>query len=169
RRAASRSSTSPGCWDSCSPSGLSASSRQLRSSCSATCASASASGPSSRPLLRPSRCCCAGSCSTACSRSPGRPRCSGICCPTCARRSASFDFPPDVPRRDFLVGGGRQAVEARPRGYLMTGLYERTPPGVGHNSPPTEDKEGKWERWSRKRTFVRALEGTYSDVYKQLL
>ena len=51
----------------------------------------------------------------------------------------------------------------------MTGLYERTLPGPGHNSPPTEDKEGKWERWSRKRTFVRALEGTYSDVYKQLL
>src|ERR1700720_2964925 len=51
----------------------------------------------------------------------------------------------------------------------MTGLYERAAPGPGHNSPPTEDKEGKWERWSRKRVFVRALEGTYSDVYKGLL
>ena len=51
----------------------------------------------------------------------------------------------------------------------MTGLYERTPPGPGHNQAPTEDKEGKWERWSKKRVFVRALEGTYSDVYKGLL
>ncbi len=51
----------------------------------------------------------------------------------------------------------------------MTGLYERTAPGPGHNQPPTEDKEGKWERWSKKRVFVRALEGTYSDVYKGLL
>ena len=50
----------------------------------------------------------------------------------------------------------------------MTGLYERTP-GQGHNQPPTEDKEGKWERWSKKRVFVRQLEGTYSDVYKSLL
>ena len=50
----------------------------------------------------------------------------------------------------------------------MTGLYERTP-GQGHNQPPTEDKEGKWERWSKKRVFVRQLEGTYGDVYKSLL
>jgi len=50
----------------------------------------------------------------------------------------------------------------------MTGLYDRTP-GQGHNLPPTEDKEGKWERWSKKRTFVRALEGTYSHMYKQLI
>jgi hypothetical protein len=50
----------------------------------------------------------------------------------------------------------------------MTGLYEQTP-GTGHNLPPTEDREGKWERWSKKRVFVRQLEGTYSDVYKSLL
>jgi gentisate 1,2-dioxygenase len=50
----------------------------------------------------------------------------------------------------------------------MTGLYEQTP-GQGHNRPPVEDKEGKWERWSKKRTFVRELAGTYSDVYKTLL
>ena len=50
----------------------------------------------------------------------------------------------------------------------MTGLYEQSP-GQGHNRPPVEDKEGKWERWSKKRTFVRELAGTYSDVYKSLL
>ena len=50
----------------------------------------------------------------------------------------------------------------------MTGLYEQAP-GQGHNRPPVEDKEGKWERWSKKRTFVRELAGTYSDVYKTLL
>jgi len=36
-------------------------------------------------------------------------------------------------------------------------------PGVaGHN------KEVVWERWQKKRTFVRALEGTYGEVYKEL-
>ena len=30
-------------------------------------------------------------------------------------------------------------------------------PGVGHNQPVEE--EVVWERWSKKRTFVRALEG----------
>jgi hypothetical protein len=37
----------------------------------------------------------------------------------------------------------------------MTGLYDSAP-GQGHNRPPETDPEGKWERWSRKRTFVRA-------------
>ena len=37
-------------------------------------------------------------------------------------------------------------------------------PGVGHNAP----KEVVWERWQKKRTFVRALEGTYGEVYKSL-
>jgi len=33
-------------------------------------------------------------------------------------------------------------------------------PGTsGHN------KEVVWERWQKKRTFVRALEGTYGEVY----
>ena len=34
----------------------------------------------------------------------------------------------------------------------------------GHNQP----KEVVWERWTKKRTFVRALEGTYGEVYKSL-
>jgi quercetin dioxygenase-like cupin family protein len=37
-------------------------------------------------------------------------------------------------------------------------------PGVGHNAP----KEVVWDRWQKKRTFVRALEGTYGEVYKSL-
>jgi quercetin dioxygenase-like cupin family protein len=37
-------------------------------------------------------------------------------------------------------------------------------PGVGHNQP-----EVVWERWVKKRTFVRALEGTYSDLQSGLL
>ncbi len=36
--------------------------------------------------------------------------------------------------------------------------------GPGHNQP----KEVVWDRWQRKRTFVRALEGTYGEVYKSL-
>ncbi|HEY4136333.1 MAG TPA: cupin domain-containing protein [Alphaproteobacteria bacterium] len=34
----------------------------------------------------------------------------------------------------------------------------------GHN----QGKEVVWERWQKKRTFVRALEGTYGEVYKSL-
>jgi mannose-6-phosphate isomerase-like protein (cupin superfamily) len=34
-------------------------------------------------------------------------------------------------------------------------------PETGHNKPV-------WERWQKKRTFVRALEGTYGEVYKSL-
>lgn len=34
----------------------------------------------------------------------------------------------------------------------------------GHN----QNKEVVWERWQKKRTFVRALEGTYGEVYKSL-
>jgi quercetin dioxygenase-like cupin family protein len=34
-------------------------------------------------------------------------------------------------------------------------------PGAGHNQPKVV-----WERWQKKRTFVRALEGTYSDLQK---
>jgi quercetin dioxygenase-like cupin family protein len=37
------------------------------------------------------------------------------------------------------------------------------PGEAGHNA-----KEVVWERWQKKRTFVRALEGTYGDVYKDL-
>ena len=32
---------------------------------------------------------------------------------------------------------------------------------AGHNRPV-------WDRWQKKRTFVRALEGTYGEVYKSL-
>ena len=55
----------------------------------------------------------------------------------------------------------------------MTGMLEHETPGLGHNKPSEEDadeiKHGKWERWSKKRTFVRALEGTYSHLYKKLI
>jgi quercetin dioxygenase-like cupin family protein len=53
----------------------------------------------------------------------------------------------------------------------MTGLYDRTP-GKGHNQPPHDhahDHEGIWERWSKNRVFVRALEGTYSNLYQALV
>jgi mannose-6-phosphate isomerase-like protein (cupin superfamily) len=59
----------------------------------------------------------------------------------------------------------------------MTGLYDskpgqkpgdvlEAPPGIGHNDQPNEIA---WERWGKKRTFVRALEGTYGDLTKALL
>src|SRR5207248_10254658 len=55
----------------------------------------------------------------------------------------------------------------------MTGMLEHESPGLGHNKPSEQDadeiKHGKWERWAKKRTFVRALEGTYSHLYKKLL
>src|SRR5262249_30801686 len=53
----------------------------------------------------------------------------------------------------------------------MTGLYEQTP-GIGHNLPregEEEEKHQRWDRWAKKRTFVRSLEGTYSHLYKQLV
>jgi hypothetical protein len=40
----------------------------------------------------------------------------------------------------------------------MTGLYDRTP-GHGHNHPHDYDDDEIWERWSKKRVFVRQLEG----------
>jgi len=39
----------------------------------------------------------------------------------------------------------------------MTDLYDRKPPGPGHNQPEEEKKEVVWERWDRKRIFVREL------------
>ena len=55
----------------------------------------------------------------------------------------------------------------------MTGLYDRTP-GVGHNHPhdhsrELENENQQWDRWAKKRTFVRALTGTYSHLYKELV
>src|SRR5215213_1621360 len=52
----------------------------------------------------------------------------------------------------------------------MTGVIEA--PGMGHNQPDPlemEKKHQKWDRWAKKRTFVRALEGTYSHLYKTLV
>ncbi|MDE2474687.1 MAG: cupin domain-containing protein [Alphaproteobacteria bacterium] len=40
-----------------------------------------------------------------------------------------------------------------------------TAPGTGHN----REKPVVWERWQKKRTFVRALEGTYSELTRNLL
>ena len=40
--------------------------------------------------------------------------------------------------------------------------------GLGHNVPPGDKQEVVWERWSKKRTFVRALEGTYGELKEEL-
>ena len=51
----------------------------------------------------------------------------------------------------------------------MTGLYEQKP-GPGHNLADEDKPENqRWERWSKKRVFVRQLEGTYSHLYKALI
>lgn len=42
---------------------------------------------------------------------------------------------------------------------------ERSEPGPGHNRA----KEVVWERWQKKRTFVRALEGTYGELQQGLM
>ncbi|MDP6173167.1 MAG: cupin domain-containing protein [Rhodospirillales bacterium] len=39
---------------------------------------------------------------------------------------------------------------------------------VGHNLPSDAEHEAKFERWSKKRTFVRALEGTYGALMEEL-
>lgn len=39
--------------------------------------------------------------------------------------------------------------------------------GVGHNSGEVREKV-VWERWTKKRTFVRALEGTYGELKDEL-
>jgi len=39
---------------------------------------------------------------------------------------------------------------------------------IGHNQISDEEHEAKFERWSKKRTFVRALEGTYGDLVEEL-
>ena len=40
---------------------------------------------------------------------------------------------------------------------------------VGHNSQISDaEHEAKFERWSKKRTFVRALEGTYGELVEEL-
>jgi mannose-6-phosphate isomerase-like protein (cupin superfamily) len=69
---------------------------------------------------------------------------------------------------------GRRRLPSRSGqgGAGMTGMYEQVRPGIGHNQPDEyaeEKKHQRWERWAKKRTFVRALEGTYSHLYKALL
>lgn len=39
--------------------------------------------------------------------------------------------------------------------------------GIGHNQGP-EKEPVVWERWTKKRVFVRALEGTYGNLIKDL-
>ena len=39
---------------------------------------------------------------------------------------------------------------------------------VAETGAKTGKDEVVWERWSKKRTFVRALEGTYGDLMKEL-
>ncbi|MFP6736579.1 MAG: cupin domain-containing protein [Rhodospirillales bacterium] len=39
---------------------------------------------------------------------------------------------------------------------------------IGHNVISDQAHEKKFERWSKKRTFVRALEGTYGELVEQL-
>ena len=67
----------------------------------------------------------------------------------------------------------------------MTGLYDRKPgdaasapsaePALpdhlhGHEHGAASDEPPvTWERWQKKRTFVRALEGTYGDLTQSLL
>ena len=40
--------------------------------------------------------------------------------------------------------------------------------GLGHNSGEGKREEVVWERWTKKRVFVRALEGTYGDLVREL-
>jgi len=80
--------------------------------------------------------------------------------------------PIDLTRtRDKVLTTATGAAAAASAGSTdMTGILET--PGAGHNQPDAEDAEKEnqhWDRWAKKRTFVRALEGTYSHMYKQLI
>jgi quercetin dioxygenase-like cupin family protein len=45
-----------------------------------------------------------------------------------------------------------------------------TPRDLRNERPHDLDAENQnWERWAKKRTFVRALEGTYSHLYQSLI
>lgn len=47
--------------------------------------------------------------------------------------------------------------------------HHRVASMMGHNSTLSDaEHEAKFERWSKKRTFVRALEGTYSHLVRDL-
>jgi hypothetical protein len=45
---------------------------------------------------------------------------------------------------------------------------EQSAPTAGHNSINDGKEEVVWERWTRKRVFVRALEGTYGELVNDL-
>ena len=45
-------------------------------------------------------------------------------------------------------------------------LAEQEHAGAGHNSA-AQREEVVWERWTKKRTFVRALEGTYGELVRE--
>src|SRR5687768_12753263 len=61
---------------------------------------------------------------------------------------------------------GREApVEENERPGAGTPAQDDAP-GLGHNS--TAQEPAVWERWTKKRTFVRALEGTYGELYQEL-
>ena len=51
----------------------------------------------------------------------------------------------------------------------MTGMIEDSRPGpqLSRTAEGAEKENQHWERWAKKRTFVRALEGTYSHLYKR--
>ena len=47
-------------------------------------------------------------------------------------------------------------------------MSELEPAGAGHNSSAMAKEEVVWERWTKKRVFVRALEGTYGELVREL-
>ena len=46
--------------------------------------------------------------------------------------------------------------------------YHRVFSLIGHNQISDEEHKARFERWSKKRTFVRALEGTYGELVEEL-
>ncbi len=52
------------------------------------------------------------------------------------------------------------------KGKTPGGIEASVTPGPGHNKP---HDEVVWDRWQRKRRFVRALEGTYDDLQRRVL
>ncbi len=69
----------------------------------------------------------------------------------------------------------------------MTGLYDKTnPENHADDTPQVHDHHhhdhehvpygrnhpepgANWDRWAKERVFVRALKGTYSNLYEQLI
>jgi mannose-6-phosphate isomerase-like protein (cupin superfamily) len=50
----------------------------------------------------------------------------------------------------------------------MTKDDDASPPPTHNVGPARPQEEVVWERWTKKRTFVRALEGTYGELAKEL-